>query len=197
MAKPTFDKTRPLSWSAISSFLYDPEQWYRKYVLGEKEPPSKEMTFGSVVGKKLENDKTFLPVVERLSKMEHAFKVKFGDIPLVGYADSFCDQTFRKLREYKTGKKEWTQKRADEHGQIDMYLLSNYIQHKIPPEEVDVEIVWMPTIERGDFSIEFVDNIEKKIKVFKTKRTMRDVLNFGMKINRIYKEMDEYAKNHQ
>lgn len=194
--KKTFNKTRPISWSAISSFEYSPEQWYKKYVLNEPQDTSREMEFGKVIGKKLETDPTFLPMIERHSKMEHPFNVVFNKIPLVGYADSFCDKTHKKLSEFKTGKKAWDQKRADHHGQIDMYLLMNYITKKIKPEDVDITLVWMPTQDNGDFSISFVEPIEKNIKIFKTKRTMTDILRFGQRINSVYKAMEDYCQNH-
>ena len=194
--KPTFNKDRALSWSAISSFHYDPEQWYKKYVLLEPQEGSKEMDFGKEVGKKLETDPTFLPQIERLSKMEHPFNVVFNGIKMVGYADSFCDKTNRRLSEFKTGKKAWDQKRVDEHGQITLYCLMNYITTKVKPEEMDITLVWMPTQENGDFSISFVEPIEKNIKQFKTKRTMKDILMFATYINDTIKDMESYAQAH-
>lgn len=190
----SFDKQRPLSWSAISSFEYDPEQWYKKYVLGEEQKLSAEMIFGKKIGKRLETDPTFLPQIPRHSKMEHAFNVMFGEIPLVGYADSFCDVTNKRLLEFKTGKKEWDQKRVDEHGQLTMYCLMNYITNKINPEDMDIQLIWMPTRETGSFDIEFIEPIEKNIKVFNTKRSMVQMLSFAAKIKRIYKEMEDYAQ---
>lgn len=189
--------SRPLSWSNISSWQYDKEQWAKKYLLLIKDPPSREMIFGSMVGKKLETDPTFLPQIERLSKMEHPFNVSFSGIKLVGYADSFCTDTNKKLREFKTGKKDWDQKRADEHGQLTMYVMMNMIATKVPPEEVDIALYWMPTVELEDFSISFVPDIEKNIKCFKTKRTTQDVMVFAANLRRIYKEMEEYALSYQ
>ena len=192
----TYDwKKRDVSWSFISSFEYSPEQWYDRYVLCLPTQQSNEMLFGSTIGKKLETDPNFLPQIERHSKMEHPFQgVKFGSLTLVGFADTFCDKSFKKLGEFKTGKKAWDQKRVDTHGQLDMYCLMNWIQNKIKPEEVDITLVWMPTQDNGDFSISFVEPIEKNIKVFKTKRTMMDVLRFGMRIKKIYKEMEAYVE---
>lgn len=185
---------RSLSWSAISSFSYDPEQWYQKYVLNIQQDTTKEMEFGSAIGKKLELDPSFLPQIQRHNKMEHEFVVKFGKLQLIGFADSFCDKTFKKLAEFKTGKKAWDQKRADEHGQIDMYLLMNYIINKVKPEEVEVDLVWMPTQDNSDFSISFVEPIVDNIKIFRTKRTMADILRFGERIKRTYKDMEAYAE---
>jgi len=194
--KKTFDKTRPLSWSAISSFEYDPEQWYRKYVLNQKDDETKEMIFGKKLATALETGTCDIPdLVEKLPfKKEHPFKVVFGKIPLIGFADDFDTKTFRALNEVKTGKKPWTQKRADEHGQFDMYLLMNYITNKIRPEDVVCSLHWLPTQENGDFTITFIEPV--RVHTFRTKRTMAQVLNFGTKINRIYKEMEDYCQAH-
>lgn len=189
-------KIRPLSWSQLSCWEYSQDQWYKRYVLNEKQPESAEMLFGKEVGKKLETDPTFLPMIERHSKMEHPFRVKFlDDIYLIGYADTFCDKTFKKLSEFKTGKKEWNQERVDKHGQIDMYLLMNYLTTKTRPEDVEVMLVWMPTQEFGNFKISFVEPIEHNIQMFKTKRTMTDILKFGKRITDTVKAMESYAQS--
>lgn len=192
-----FDKNRPLSWSAISSFEYNPEQWYKKYVLGERDEETKEMIFGKVLANKLECGTCDIPeLVKKLPfKKEHPFKVMFSGIPLIGYADDFDDKTFKELNEVKTGKKPWDQKRVDEHGQLTMYCLMNYITNKIKPEDVVCRLHWLPTKENGDFSISFVEPIV--VHSFETKRTMLDIANFGIKIKRIVKEMEEYAEKHE
>ncbi len=192
------DKKRALSWSSISSFEYNKEQWFDSYILGKRQS-SPEMTFGKMVGDKLAKDPTYLPQVPRLNTFEHKFEVMFNKIPLIGYADSFCTITNKKMKEYKTGVKPWTKKRADEHAQIDMYLLMHYITKKIKPEDVDCELIWLPTKkeETGDFkvTISFVEPLI--IQTFKTKRTMNDILIFGQRIKDRYKEMQEYVKSRQ
>ncbi len=192
------DKKRSLSWSSISSFEYDKNQWFDSYILGKRQS-SPEMTFGKMVGDKLATDPTYLPQVPRLNTFEYKFEVMFNKIPLIGYADSFCTITNKKMKEYKTGVKPWTKKRADEHGQIDMYLLMHYITKKIKPEDVDCELIWLPTKkeETGDFkvTISFVEPLI--IQTFKTKRTMNDILIFGQRIKDRYKEMQEYVKSRQ
>lgn len=190
-------KARSFSWSQLSSFEYDRDQWYRRYWLGEESYETEEMKFGKLIGERLASDPKFLPDVPRLSKFEHGFKVMFGKIPLVGYADSYCHLTKKKLKEYKTGVKAWDQKRVNEHGQIDMYLLMHFITEKIKPEEVECELVWLPTkrTEDGDFKVK-IEFVEPCIpQRFKTKRTMSDILAFGARINRTYKEMEAYAKS--
>lgn len=215
MPNPKFDKKRPVSWSAISSFEYDPSQWHRKYVIhgkcskelclvneeGRKCPlkeTSVEMEFGKMVGKKFETDIFYLPELGRLSRMEYPFHVSFSNIPLIGFADSFCDKTNKKLLELKTGVKKWDQKRVDNHKQIDMYLLMNYLINKVKPEDVECRLAWLPTkkIMNKNLTTEilFVDPLIPKI--FKTTRTMVDILNFGNKIKKVVSDMEKYAIAH-
>ncbi len=190
-------KDRPLSWSQIASFRYSKEQWYKRYVLDEKQIETPELKFGKLIGERIEKDPTYLPQIPRHNKMEHPFSVMFDGIKMVGYADSFCTETNKKLLEFKTGVKEWNQKRVDSHQQIDMYCLMNYITNKVRPEDMEIQLIWLPTKkkESGDFSVEidFVD--EQNIKVFNTKRTMRDILKFGQEIKQTLKEMEEYLES--
>ncbi len=187
-------KLRPFHWSQISSWEYDPEQWYRRYWLGEPEDLSKEILFGKMVDDRIQEDPTFIPSLERYKIQQHTMSVMYSGIRLNGTADHF-DRKGRRLKDDKTGKKEWTQKRADETGQLTMYLLLIYISEKIPPEEMTCYIDWLPTVEAGDFSIQFRDNPPKPI-TFKTTRSMADLLKFAAYINSVRKEMEAYAKNH-
>lgn len=185
-------QSRPLSWSAISRFEYNPEEWYQKYILGIVDTDNKEMIFGKLFAKSIEDGKPLAPI-SIVGKAEHVFKVVFNGIPLIGFVDNFCTETNRKLREYKTGKKPWDQKRVDAHGQIDMYLLMNYITNKVRPEEVECALEWIPTIETGDFKIEFAYPIT--VHHFKTKRTLSDIINFGARINSIVNAMQTYVNS--
>ena len=197
-------KKRPFSWSQMSSFEYSPDQWYRKYYLGEKQKTSAEMEFGKDVGERLASDPSFMPEVPRQKHMEYGVQVKLGDVELVGYFDSFNDlpeDVVYPLHEYKTGKKPWDQKRADEHGQITFYCLLLWLAKKIRPEQVLATIHWMPTEEVDQSFKDFMNgkrNIEFKkggqVASFVTKRTMRDVLMFGARINQTIKEMEDYIK---
>lgn len=192
MTKPKFDKARPLSWSAISSFEYDPEQWYAKYVLKQEQLPTHEMLFGSAMGQQIAADDKFLPELPRGLIYEHEMRTTFGGIPLIGFADSYSPKEV--LHEYKTGKRAWDQKRVDGHGQLDMYLLMLLNIEGVRPETLDVWLHWLPTEQNGDFSIQFC--MPFKVHSFKTKRTTRQVLEFGTRIKSTYKAMQEYTKSH-
>ena len=180
---------KPISWSSISSFRYDKDKWYRSYVLGIKDPPSKEMEFGSYIGKKLETDSAFLPEVPRQSTMEYKLHCPFGDIEIIGYCDSYGELV---LREYKTSsnKNRWTQQSVDEHGQITMYLLMLYITQNIKPEDVKVVLTYIPVEDTFDNGMQLNKSIP--IGHFETKRTIKDIIMFGVEINKTVKEMENY-----
>jgi hypothetical protein len=189
---PTF-KARPLSPSAVNSFLYNPESWYETYILGKRQR-SKEMDFGSMIDKRLETDPTFLPEVPRCPLLQHEMKCVFNGIHVVGKPDALDIDKFI-LRDFKTGKQKWDRKRADDSLQLTFYLLLVYIKYKIPPEKFRCYIDWLETKESGDFTIGFVDGM--KVKTFETKRTMRDLLSLGVKIKEVIKEMESYALAHR
>lgn len=187
-------KKRSVSWSQIYQFnTYSKDDWFKKYILGEQTPTNKEMTFGSLVGKRLETEPAYIPDVPREKVMEYELHAKMGDISLVGFADSYGEDTLT-LREYKTGKTEWTQERVDQHGQITMYLSMLMLRDKVKPEDVTCTLHWMPTEIRGDFTIGFKSPF--KVHHFTTKRTTKDCLLFCAEIIKLRQEMLKYAQNH-
>lgn len=191
--KPTFNKDRPLSWSAISSFEYDPEQWYKKYVLGEAVTETKEMVWGKMVAESFGTDKPLAPV-EIYPVVEHKMAVIFNKMKLIGYIDTY-DPATHNFREYKTGKKPWTQDRANEHGQLKMYALMLYVSHKVTPDKYTIFLDYIPTKENGDFSVDFVKPI--KVHSFQVHLTMQDILRFAARINETVKAMEAYAQKHE
>ena len=223
-----------MSWSAISSFEWQPSGWHQKYVVhgkctrdnmekgtesfcvvsGFPDPScpvvkkTPELIFGSYVDKKIQEDRKFLPKLVRYPILQHEMTGTFDNIPLLGYADTFRAPTevvmgkkkvktdFKfdvlkpAIRDYKTGRKPWDQKRADETGQLAMYLFMLYLRDKIQPEHVECYIDWLPThIEDG--KVAFIKKGD--IRTFKTKRSMHQVLIFGQRIKDTWAAMEEYA----
>lgn len=190
-----YNEDRPLSWSAISSFEWNPRQWYEKYVLKIKPIKTPELAFGSMVDERIQSDKKFLPHLERFPIMQHRMTMTFNGIPLVGVADHF-DPGGKKgprLKDDKTGRKPWDQKRADETGQLTLYTFFLYETEKIKPEDLRLSIDWLPTHIKGG-EIAFIEpNHRKLIPVtIHTRRTMHDILKFGQRINETYAAMEEY-----
>lgn len=179
---------RPLSWSSIYQFKYDRNVWYEKYIEGKKQRPTGPIVFGKNVGERLALEPSFLPSVPRLVEYEHKLDVKIGNIQCIGFLDNF-DLNTKAFSEFKTGKS-WTQKKAEEHGQLDMYAAMIYLKYGIKPEELDIKLIWMPTEEQQDFRTDFVKDMKPVI--FPVKKTMRDILSFMAEIQITYTQMQDY-----
>ncbi len=185
-----YHEKRPLSWSAIYSFEWNPKQWHDKYVLGIQSPMTPELTFGSAVDKRIQDEPDFLPDLVRYDIFQHEMRATYKGIPLLGFADTVDMDTFR-LRDYKTGRKPWDQKRADETGQLTMYVAMMYLANKsIKPEFWELFIDWLPT-HYEDKEIQFIE--EGDIRSFRTKRSMRQVLAFLQRIEDTWAAMEAYA----
>lgn len=149
------------------------------------------MLFGKKFGKSVEDRKPLAPV-EIYEKTEYPLNIVFNNIPLVGYIDTY--KPHKAFREYKTTKEIWPEKKVKDHGQLKMYALMLYVQHKVKPEDLTIHLDCIQTQESGDFEIDFIKPFN--IKSFPVKLTMIDILNFGLQIKTTVKEMELYAKNH-
>jgi len=199
--RPGFDFTKRMSWSAFSCFnnpdypeFSNREKWYERYVLKIQEPPTPQLVFGSMIDKKIQADRSFLPQLERFPVMQFEMKPYLNTIPLIGYADGF-DRDKLRLKDDKTGVTPWTQERANKTGQLTMYLLMLHLEYGIHPEKVQCQIDWIPTMKKSDGSIALVD--PPRVETFYTKRTMLDLMKFMNYIEETYKQMQEYVKNHK
>lgn len=203
--KTVFNESRPLSWSAISSFEWNPQQWYEKYVLKQYPEPTAELLFGGMVDKKIQSDPTFLPLLTRYPVEQFEMRATFNGIPLIGFSDAYQprvrpakgrDSVCAAIRDYKTGRKAWDKKRADETGQLTLYAFFLYLMEKIKPEDVELYIDWLPTHIK-DGKICFIEDDHTKLvpQTFKTKRTMSQVLKFGQRINDTWIKMEEYCQH--
>lgn len=173
--KPAFDYDRPMSWSAISSFNFSKEQWYKKYVLKEEQPTSIEMEAGKKIGESFCTPNPMAPVIV-YPEMEYKLEAKIDDILLVGYADSWHPEK-KLLREYKTSRKKgyWNQQSVNLHGQLTMYAMMLFLSEKIRPEDITIHLDHIP-VHIIDGKVEVVQPVI--INTFETKRTMVDILKF-------------------
>lgn len=192
-------RARPFSWSQFSSFRdYDKEEWYNNYILGIKAPPNARMTFGSLVGKRIEKDPSYIPQLPRNImeyEMTATLKDKHGDFSLIGYADSYNPET-KELDEFKTSSPTgWTQKKVDFHDQLTYYALLLYLRDKVKPEHLTIRLHHMHTCEDGSFNITFCKPFT--LDTYTTKRTTRQVLMFASEILRVREEMELYILNHE
>jgi len=112
---------KPVSWSEITTFERDSEEWYRRYILGLREPPTFAMIQGTdihslVLGggeEALRTDK-YLPKEVRCHqeikkaiegilepykmKYEHKAKIDVLGIPTLGYWDGYAKNMILELK---------------------------------------------------------------------------------------------------
>lgn len=177
------------SWSQLNAWEKNPNIYYEIYVLNMEAPFTKWMKKGKDLAEYLdkgtgddEDIKQVADFIPRYKKSEFEIKVKLEDINLLGYFDSFDDDTLD-LYEYKTGKK-YTQSMANKLGQLDFYALMVYLKYKKLPRSI--KLVWIET-ETIDDEVKFTG----KIKIFEVKKTMKDIIKIVGRIHKAKKGIDE------
>jgi hypothetical protein len=140
---------KPLSWSELDLYTRDKEGWYQKYIAGIAEKPSPSMKLGSLIHKYIQTEqfpseeltvgeiRIFASMLVGLNKMlelngmekkdiawEYKATETIDGIPTLGFWDGYCEKK-NLIIEIKTGKANWGQKRANEHGQLAFYALQN------------------------------------------------------------------------
>jgi hypothetical protein len=184
-----------LSWSSYNYWrTAGKAAWYDSKFCGNAYKPNKLMLLGSRVADSMVQTVPLVPFT-RLTYIEHKFECEYQDIPLLGFADTFCLDS-KTLGEFKTGMfadvwghPGWTQKRADAHGQLRFYALCAMIQHNIIPEDLHIFLEWKPVIMKDwDFILS-----DLPIQRFEVQLTLEDVAKFGKSLVRTWKSMNEYV----
>ena len=138
-----------ISWSQIEA-LNRGEKSYLAY-LSKNKYQSWEMKFGERIHEGLKNDakgkdfdflRLWIPQPEKESR-EVSMRYKIDGVEVVGTLDAIF--TGESISEYKTGRTEWNQKKAENHGQFDIYIL---LWQKITGERIRKGTLYhIPTIE--------------------------------------------------
>lgn len=183
------NKTRYISYSQLKLFETYPEEYYRRYILGEKWEGNKYTDFGKKLAESLEFDrptddtgiehiKLFLPkFVEREFKIE----ANCMGIPILAKLDGF-DPKKLEIDEIKTGKN-WSLKRVDQDDQLTFYSLACYLKYKRQPSIIRLH--WARTIEDEDGNIKATG----ELKTFITKRDMVQQMSLANRIKKAWKEI--------
>jgi hypothetical protein len=183
-----------LSWSSMNQFeSYDKDEWYDRYVLGNRGEVNEAMKAGIDIGERLTVDPKYLPEVPRPQLYEHVINARFAKINLTGHLDGWSFAK-KEILEYKTtaNKKRWTKKTVDEWGQLDFYAMLVYLKHKIQPQDLHIKLIAIPVVAQKGGK---VVRSKEPVQIFETNRTMVDIIAFMLRVKRVYGEMLEYVDN--
>src|SRR3990167_10349046 len=175
-----------LSYSSYSLFKRSPNQWKKKYLLGEEGYSTPEMVFGKkFAAKREEGDETdienialFLPKYPtREYEMTAKIDIDGKPVILFGRFDG-VDLKKHTIGDDKTGKN-FTQQMADKSEQLTFYAFIYYLNKK---KIAKTEINWIKT-ERTEGWVYPTGHVE----TFKTKRGIEDFLRLNVEIIKVYR----------
>jgi len=186
-----------ISWTQLNLIETNPSMYYWHYIEGKDGFDNKYMRFGSRIAKGLElgYDEQRDPVIESIllfapqyPKREFEIRVSLPNqnIPLFGKLDGWDTRT-KTIGEYKTGKN-YIQSTADKSGQLTFYALMVWIKYGCLPKKIFLH--WLETAERQDGSI----LLTGKIKMFETKRTIKDITLFSKRISNAWNDICELGR---
>lgn len=193
--KSTIRLPRPhLSWSQIDLWNHSRNEYIQRYFYGKESFTNDAMVYGKKFAEALETGETDGDEVMKLAtiaiprytiseyRLQATLKTDGGDIPLLGFIDTAYDPPSDGIREYKTGKVPWSQKRVDKHGQLTLYALMIYLNEKKLPRSMHLD--WLETEER-DGEISVTGNIRS----FETSRAYGDIIEMTTIIKRTAAEI--------
>lgn len=185
-----------ISWSQIQIFENNPKKYIEKYIYGkENDIENDYMKLGKKISTALETgektgDLVTDLVIEQIPKLkyrEYEMKEKFdspyGEITLLGKLDTFEPIRFD---EYKTGHIKWTQKKAEEHGQMIQYATLIWLKYKKIPK--DVYLDWIPTERESDGEVRVTG---EPVQRFKVEITMQKILEYMARVTKVAVEIDK------
>src|SRR3990167_8833891 len=138
-----------LSFSQMTLFEMSPEKYADRYLFGKKERISRNMSYGSMMAYGLEVEEgTGDPLLDlmmaRLPKFELMDKPIEADLPdgkgvihILAKPDT-AKADYTAFKEYKTSVRKWTQRMANESGQITFYTTVIWLKTKKIPKDIEL-----------------------------------------------------------
>lgn len=172
MSKYTLPKPY-LSYSAISTFLTNPNDFRKRYYENKQLPVTPELLFGKKIGEMLERGDESLAHITHGDVAEKELRFEVDGITILGYIDSFRTED-KYIYEFKTGKTPWTQGRVDKHLQLDIYSLGvETLEGSVNDECM---LIWMETervnkpvggrvVHGQEYDIQFTGKVREFVRV--------------------------------
>lgn len=187
-----------LSYSQVSMWLSSPKR-YKKIFFDNDESArftNSGMAYGSIVADALENDEetgdlltdmaiSLIPKYDmRDIEMEGWLKTTSGWVKIVSHPD-MRDSKTQSLREIKTGRVKWTQKKADNWFQLKFYAMLVYLVHGVVPPKCFLD--WVETFVDTDGEVKPTGHVE----TFEVKIGLEEILETMATTARVAKEIED------
>ena len=180
-----------LSFSQMTLFEMSPEKYVQKYIYEEKERISRNIALGKQLADGLENgelsgDPLLDLVMAKLPKfelMDKPFETELKNgkevIKILAKPDTM-KPNMTAFKEYKTSTRAWTQKKADESGQITFYAAAIWLKtSKIPS---DIELVCATTEHAQDGTLRPTGEVIR----IHTTRHMSDIIKMTLRMRKAW-----------
>lgn len=188
-----------LSYSQMVLFERSPKEYAEQYIYGEKPPETMNMAYGSQFANGLEKDEfsgdpvldmmmVKIPKFELMDRpLEVELKSKDGVVPLLAKPDT-AKADYSAFKEYKTSVRKWTQKMADDSSQITFYATAMWLKTKKIPSDIELINVRVEYTPEGGLCP------TGEIHIFKTKRTMVDIIKMTARMKRVWQGINELCE---
>lgn len=188
-----------ISWQQVNTLEQSVNKYIEKYIYGKQDDiETPAMKLGKRFSDALESGKpTGDEILDLMVSMttkykyreyeiKEVFKSKQGDITLLGKIDTFEESPHIRFREYKTGATKWTQKKAEEHGQVYHYASLIWLKYKKLPSEVWLD--HMPSRSESDGEYHFTG---ESIRSFKINISIMKVMEYLARVTKVAVTIDE------
>lgn len=183
----------------MTLFEQSPEKYAQQYIFNQKQRITRNMSYGTKMAYGLESgdlsgDPLLDLMMSKLPKFELMDKpieaeLKNGKeiIKLLAKPDT-AKADYTAFKEYKTSVRKWTQRMADDSGQISFYTTTIWLLKGFIPQ--DIELVNVPVQYQEDGSLTPTGEMFR----FPTKRSMTDIIKMTGRIRAAWKGIQELCE---
>lgn len=180
-----------LSFSQMTLFEMSPQKYADQYLFGKKQWVNRNMAYGSLLADGLEAEEStgdplldlMMAKIPKFELMDKPIEAKLPNgkeiIRILAKPDT-AKTDYTAFKEYKTSVRKWTQKKADESGQITFYATTIWLLKGFIPK--DIELVNVEVAYEPDGRLQPTGVMLR----FPTERTMVDVIRMVTRMKRAW-----------
>lgn len=184
----------------MTLFEMSPEKYAQKYLYGQKQRITRNMAYGSLMADGLENEEAtgdplldlMMARIPKFELMDVAFEAELKDgkdtITILAKPDT-NKADYSAFKEYKTSTRKWTQKMADDSGQVTLYATAMWLKTGHIPQ--DIELVNVPVMYQDDGSLAPTGELIR----LSTTRSMADIIKMTSRIRKAWHGINKLCES--